>query len=197
MTQSKIAYFGYGSLVNLATLRTNYIAAYPARISGWSRVWLERPENIDFHDRIEDPIALLSVEPNPGTTIDGVVIVDHAANLPEIDEREAFYDRVEVPRPALTCSHDLQEALDMPVFLYAAKPGVVRRDRTVILRSYLDAVAQGFLVTFGQEGLLAFDDTTRPRDLPIFEDRENPIYPRAVTLTPEERVTIDAVFPPR
>ena len=37
-----IAYFGYGSLVNRTTLRTDYVAAQPVRLNGWRRCWRPR-----------------------------------------------------------------------------------------------------------------------------------------------------------
>ena len=37
-----IAYFGYGSLVNRATLRTNVVGAGRARLKGWRREWQGR-----------------------------------------------------------------------------------------------------------------------------------------------------------
>jgi hypothetical protein len=38
-----VGYFGYGSLVNRATLRTEILAAIPARLNGWRRTWRPRP----------------------------------------------------------------------------------------------------------------------------------------------------------
>lgn len=37
--QGIVAYFGYGSVVNRATLRTSIVDPIPARLSGWRRYW--------------------------------------------------------------------------------------------------------------------------------------------------------------
>ena len=50
-----VAYFGYGSLVNRATLRTEIVDMVPARLSGWRRCWRHRPDMPGF------PAALLTV----------------------------------------------------------------------------------------------------------------------------------------
>ncbi|MEK1890750.1 MAG: gamma-glutamylcyclotransferase, partial [Phyllobacterium sp.] len=50
-----VAYFGYGSLVNRQTLRTEIVDAVPARLHGWRRLWRPRPDMPGF------PAALLSI----------------------------------------------------------------------------------------------------------------------------------------
>jgi len=45
LTETLIAYFGYGSLVNRNTLAPGYVAAYPARLRGWCRHWQSRGQS--------------------------------------------------------------------------------------------------------------------------------------------------------
>src|SRR6185312_7370829 len=71
-----VAYFGYGSLVNRATLRTDIVDIVPARLVVWRRYWRPRPDMPGF------PAALLTVRREPGCYCDGVLIVDRAENLP-------------------------------------------------------------------------------------------------------------------
>lgn len=199
MSQSsadKIAYFGYGSLVNLSTLRTPYISAHLARVRGWRRTWLHRPRDVDGFARV-DGLAFLSVIPDPNCTIDGVVIVDHASSLEDLDRREVLYERQVVPKGDCTYSPDVLFSEETTVFLYAAvlDPELERRSDPHILRSYLDAVCQGYLTHFGEQGLIDFKGSTNNFHFPIHEDRDEPLYPRPVVLTEEERAVIDRYFP--
>ena len=196
MTTPHIAYFGYGSLVNLATLQTPYIAAFPATLKGWRRVWLARPA-VAGSFAPSDGLAFLSAERAENSEIDGVLVIDEAASLAALDEREALYDRVDIEAAALTL-HGSATALapGTPQFLYMAKPFASSGpDNPHILRSYLDAVSQGYLGHFGQEGLERFISTTRNFHYPFREDRAQPIYPRPITLLEDEREVIDRAFP--
>ncbi len=201
MEQSaKIAYFGYGSLVNLETLKTPYLSAHRARLTGWKRRWLSRPKNVNGFAPIEG-LAFLSVEPCPDTIIDGMIIVDHRSSLPSLDEREVLYDRLPIQLQQLEFlddnplhgsgnggnvngrnDGDLQED---GLFLYAARqPAAGPQAR--ILRSYLDVVMRGYHGHFGEDGIRRFIDTTENFDCGILEDRHEPIYPRSITVQQAE-----------
>lgn len=182
-TAHAIAYFGYGSLVNLGSLRTPYISAHRATVRGWNRTWLARPQDAQSFASL-DGLAFLSVVPAPGNEIDGLLITDHASSLPDLDQRESLYSRVTLKDTELTL-HDDQSIDVAGKFLYEADDyhtAAVAR----IPRSYLDVVMQGYLQHFGTDGLQRFFATTQNFDLEIYEDRENPVYPRATTLTEEE-----------
>lgn len=182
MTTSTIAYFGYGSLVNLGSLRTPYISAHRATLRGWKRAWLARPK-VEGSFAPTDGLAFLSVVRSPGAAIDGLVITDHSSSLAALDEREILYSRVGVEAEDLTYLDDPADTSTQ--FLYEADqplaPGGFE-----ILRSYLDVVMQGYLQQFGEPGLTRFMETTLNFDCAINEDRHNPLYPRATTLTAEE-----------
>ena len=65
----------------------------------------------------------------------------------------------------------------------------------MILQSYLDAVMQGFLAVHGEAGLRRFlAETHGFVETPIRPDRENPAYPRAVSLSDAERALFDALY---
>ncbi|MCV0398101.1 MAG: gamma-glutamylcyclotransferase [Rhizobiaceae bacterium] len=181
--QGLVAYFGYGSLVNRATLRTAIVDLIPARLSGWRRGWRPRPDMPGF------PAALLTVRPQPGAGCDGVLIVDKAENLPAVDAREARYRRVALDPATL----ELRGAApDCPVWVYAAEEDLPpHREPPAILQSYLDAVLQGFHAVHGAEGLARFFAETDGFDTPLHADRERPVYPRHVRLTPGERALFD------
>ena len=189
-----VAVFGYGSLVNEATHRTPVVATVAAELVGWRRVWLRRPPN---PDNPRDGIAFLSVEEAPGTTIQGVLMIDRVASLPDLDRREALYDRVPLARDAVRILDD-HPALgpDVPFYLYRATATAEAPPPPRILRSYLDAVFQGYALRFGDGAVEAFLASTANGALAVDEDRAAPVYPRAVTLTDAERAVFDRVRPP-
>lgn len=171
-----VAYFGYGSLVCRATHRTNILAAVPARLSGWRRVWWPRPDMPGF------PAALLSVRREDDAGCDGLLVFDRAENLAAVDAREARYSRIALDAAAL----DLKGALPhrCPIWMYVADTHLPSHpEPPQILRSYLDAVLLGFLVEHGEEGVHRFIAETEGFDTALHEDRETPVYPRAVVLT--------------
>ncbi len=180
--KDRIAYFGYGSLVNLGSLRTPYISAHRVTLKGWKRIWLSRPKEPDSFASI-DGLAFLSVVPDPEAEIDGMLITDHASSLSSLDEREALYSRVSL-QPEDLRHHDKKiETNDQ--FLYVADEHPAHKEAK-ILRSYLDVVMQGYQSHFGVDGIERFFATTLNFDLDILEDRADPKYPRATTLTDEE-----------
>jgi len=182
MTASRIAYFGYGSLVNLGSLRTPYISAHRATLLGWKRAWLARPR-VENSFAPTDGLAFLSVVRSIGSEIDGLVITDHASSLAALDEREVLYSRVDVDNSDIIYHDKPADASSQ--FLYEADQPLAQ-DGVEILRSYLDVVMQGYLQHFGEAGLHRFIDTTLNFDCAIKEDRDDPVYPRATILTAEE-----------
>lgn len=169
-------FFGYGSLVNRAT--HDYPSAQPAQLRGWRREWVRT----DLRD-----VVFLSVRPDPGTTIDGLVAQVPGADWSALDLRETGYDRI----PA-------QDAVDhdaRPMAFYRVPE---TRQKTggdhAILLSYLDVVVQGFAREFGQAGAEAFFDTTDGWDTPVHDDRAAPLYPRAQQLSAQERALTDRLL---
>lgn len=194
-----VGYFGYGSLVNRRTLRSDIVAALPARLKGWRRTW--RPRPVMEPDTVPGAAlmggltpSLLSAHPDPGAAIDGLLVIDFLANLPEIDTREFRYHRREITLDALDLGPGLSAApagfrLDpgLRLHIYEARTEHPPADGpSPILRSYLDAVLQGFLREFGADGVHRFVTETDAFHTPIHEDRHAPLYPRAVTLSQAE-----------
>lgn len=167
------AFFGYGSLVNLAT--HDYAHPRPVRLEGWQRIW----RSSTIYDA-----AFLSVERVEGAAIDGILAHVPGADWAALDEREAAYDR-----------HDITGTLDHagPVAIYQVTPDHLVPDdrRNPILRSYLDVVAQGFLQQFGQAGVADFFATTTGWETGVVDDRAAPRYPRHQQLSLGETELID------
>ncbi|MFD2238570.1 gamma-glutamylcyclotransferase family protein [Aureimonas populi] len=172
-----IAYFGYGSLVNRQTLRTRFLGMRKAHVFGWRRFWMPRG--------VGEP-ALLSVKPEERHVTQGVVVYDLADHLPAVDEREAGYLRRVVTPEHVTI--DSAPVDNVPLFIYEATPDeeTAAETNAFILQSYLDAVLQGFLTLYGEEGVSRFVDETEGFETTVLQDRASPLYPRAVRLEGEE-----------
>lgn len=186
MTDELVGYFGYGSLVNRATLRTSYAGLKKARLKGWRRHWQSRGiETVPGHPApggaLPVNLALLSVHRHAQTEIDGMLVIDRADHLAQVDEREARYERIKISRDVI----DLVEPGDeIPerLYLYVAEQRDISGESDILLQSYLDAVMAGFHEAHGESGVDRFFATTIGFDRHIHCDREKPLYPRAVKL---------------
>lgn len=182
-----VAYFGYGSLVNKATHRTEIVDAFSAKLLGWRRCWRPRPDMPGF------PAALLTVLREEGAVCDGLVVVDRLENLAAVDLREARYRRLPVAAHELEVFPALPAGC--PVYVYEAETAVPPHpEPPKILQSYLDAVLQGFLGVHGEDGVRRFLAETHGFDTPIHADRSAPVYPRSVLLSAAERTLFDALL---
>jgi hypothetical protein len=160
-------FFGYGSLVNRRT--HVYGEATRMTVRGWRRAWRHTPLR---------PVAFLTAVPCAGTAIDGLAAAVPGGDWTALDLREAAYLRAPLPEgPAI---YHIPDGLHGPA-----------TERHPILRSYLDTVAQGYLVEFGPAGLRRLFETTDGWDAPIRDDRAAPLYPRAMALTPAETALVD------
>ena len=182
-----VAYFGYGSLVNRATHRTEIVDAFPARLLGWRRSWRARPDVPGIR------ASLLTVRREEGAVCDGLLVIDRQENLAAVDAREICYLR------RLVTPHELEVAGAVPngcpVYVYEADVELpLHPEPSKILQSYLDAVLQGFLSVYGETGVRRFLADTIGFDTPINADRHAPVYPRAVSLSDAERVLFDAML---
>lgn len=186
-----IAYFGYGSLVNLETLTTPYIRAVPAVLVGWRRHWQARPgDAVPMR-------ALLSVHQDKGTRIGGMLVFDHASSLAALDEREHHYARVSLKPADLQISDTSASTLmnrleDGGLFVYVGQQSI--GVDPPLLQSYLHTVMDGFLNEYGEAGLIAFLETTDGFERPIIEDRHAPHYPRMTQVSDDRRAWFDRLL---
>ncbi|MEL7133153.1 MAG: gamma-glutamylcyclotransferase family protein [Pseudomonadota bacterium] len=171
-------FFGYGSLVNRATHA--YPQAQPATLTGWRRVWV-RTELRD--------VAFLSVHEAPGHNINGLIASVPGADWAALDLRETGYDRI----TATGAVRHGSEATDIAVYQVPHRARRTGGDHCILL-SYLDVVVQGFVREFGAAGAEGFFATTDGWDTPVQDDRGAPLYPRAQTLTPDERALTDRLL---
>lgn len=169
-------FFGYGSLVNAAT--HTYPDPLPATVKGWRRMW----RHTTFHDA-----AFLTVTPDPTCSIEGLLAHVPGDDWAALDQRESGYFRTPVPHTDLTHSADRA----MSVQIYQTRTDKDAITPLPILRSYLDVVVQGYLQVFGEDGAKRFFETTSGWEAPIRDDRANPQYPRAQTLSTAETAFVD------
>lgn len=169
-------FFGYGSLVNLAT--HDYEDPCRASLKGWQRVWKHSSRR---------PVAFLSVRPCNQTEILGVVAQVPGGDWAALDQREQAYIRRDVSDQI---HHEGERA---PTAVYEAARGYIAPPSTEhpILLSYLDVVVQGFLKLHGEDGARHFFATTAGFDGPILDDRADPVYPRHQRLSQGERRIVD------
>ncbi|UYV38969.1 gamma-glutamylcyclotransferase [Rhodobacteraceae bacterium D3-12] len=178
--KNRAYFFGYGSLVNLAT--HDFADAHPARARGWRRAWR--------HTTLR-PVAFLTAVPDNSCNIDGMIAHVPDDNWSALDLREHAYARVAAQD---TIDHPLPDA--PPVALYAIADGAHAQPDTAhpVLLSYLDVVVQGYLKAFGAEGAERFFETTDGWDAPVMNDRTAPLYPRHQHLSSDEIDFVDAAL---
>lgn len=165
-------FFGYGSLVNLAT--HDYPDPRPAALPGWRRVW---------RHALSRPVAFLSVEPHD-TTLHGITAQVPLADWAALDLREQAYLR-----------RDVSAHFATPTAVYEADPAKTQ-DPSIghpILLSYLDVVIAGYQRLMGDAGPGHFFATTAGWG-PVLDDRAAPIYPRAQPLDPQIMGIVDGAL---
>lgn len=188
----RVAYFGYGSLVNRTTLRTAYIDIFPAALNGWRRHWQGRTLAARTIGEDMPDLTLLSVHRDDACAIQGAMVVDLLANLPAVDERESGYQRVALSRDQITVSAGA--SLPDELYVYVADVPEAEVGGEFLLQSYLDAVMQGFHTLYGPDGVRHFVETTKGFQRPVIQDRDTPVYPRSVILNDGEAELFDAAL---
>lgn len=182
------AVFGYGSLVNAATLPAG-ARSIPGRLSGYRRAW-RIAGTTPF-----GPACGLTVEPCEDTVLNGALVVLPKSELPSLDEREWRYDR-----HPLDLADFAPETDDDPIpdetIIYQVKP-IHRRwgdAEHPLVQSYIDCVLRGYFERWGVLGVRHFVETTAGWHIPIRRDRAEPRYRRAVRITAEEEALFDRIL---
>ena len=192
MTPDTVHYFGYGSLVNRAT-RPEDERCVNAVLSGWRRVWNHR---IEGGSSRRAGCTSLSIEPHDEGDIAGVIVALPLHHLPQLDAREAGYDRLALPAGAFRIAEGSTIAPDGEVFVYRSRETNRRAPQAghPVLQTYVDCVMAGYQERFGEPGLAAFLSSTRGWDGCRRDDRAAPDYPRAVHLPAERLAHFDAIL---
>ncbi|NVO56480.1 gamma-glutamylcyclotransferase [Rhodobacteraceae bacterium B1Z28] len=170
-------FFGYGSLVNLAT--HDFPDPRPACLKGWRRAW----RHTDLR-----PVAFLTAIPDPESEIEGMIAHVPKNDWAALDEREWAYDRIPATH---SITHPLTHDVDIAVYAVSQGRHNDPSNRHPLLLSYIDVVVQGYLRAFGPEGVDRFFATTDGWDAPILNDRAEPRYPRHQRLKTAETELVD------
>ncbi|MCB1359009.1 MAG: gamma-glutamylcyclotransferase [Maritimibacter sp.] len=171
-------FFGYGSLVNRRT--HSFPDARKARVAGWRRAWRKSP----LRQR-----PYLTVVPDPGSEVLGLVAKVPGADWAALDDREHAYERRDVTG---SVTHTVGENIEVALYaLTAAGQEDPGEDHPLVL-SYIDAVVQGYLAEYGIDGVGHFFATTTGWHVPVLDDRAHPVYARAQVLSLAERDVVDA-----
>ncbi len=178
-------YFGYGSLVNRQT-RPDNEAFQPVSVMNWQRAWAHRVQQPGHTASVPAPekgFTVLTVAYCKAGLLDGVQVTIDDTDIPQLDAREAGYER-QITRSDLSTE---------PVAIYVSRPEHVAMANAdyPLLQSYTDCVLAGYLDVFGWAGVDRFIGSTQGWSAPIFADREQPIYPRAVSLSVEVTAAFD------
>lgn len=176
MVTSGSLFFGYGSLVDLAT--HDYQNPRKATVRGWRRQWVCSATR---------EVSFLSAVKDTRSSIQGMIADVTGVGWDALDEREAAYNRIELD------SNELQINAVRDVQIYVADPNHIDPNgfNKPILLSYLDCVAQGFYEHFGVDGVAAFFNSTQGWERPVKNDRAAPVYPRAQVLTDVQSKLVD------
>ena len=182
---SRLAVFGYGSLVSRAsvaeTLGHDAAPPVPVRLAGWRRRWSLVRDNARAEkgfapidgDAFDFCLGLnleRAPEATEGEWPNGALIELTAAELDRLDLRELRYDRVEVTDAVRPEGGPLE--FD-EVFAYIAKATNFRAQpppRSVVLASYLRACESAF-EELGSDELVRFARTTEPVPVRVVEAR--------------------------
>ncbi|MCF3932844.1 gamma-glutamylcyclotransferase [Acuticoccus sp. M5D2P5] len=177
--------FGYGSLVNRATLPET-IDVRPARVKGWRRAWRASSREVT------GGVCAVSVMEDAGSEIEGLLCTFDDTYWPTIEAREYRYDAI----PLSGADYADGLSLDGPMLIFKASAGSDHfgdEDNPITL-SYIDCILQGFLREFGADGVSRFMETTEGWSVPIVDDRAKPRYPRAQQLSADERKLVDRML---
>ncbi|MBZ8134186.1 gamma-glutamylcyclotransferase family protein [Afifella sp. IM 167] len=180
--------FGYGSLVNAATLSETTEVA-PARLKGWRRAW--RHSGVTPYGQR----CTLTVVPDADCEIWGVVVAIPLEERPHLDRREAQYEAVLLSPGDVTWTAGRPEAWPDPhLWVGHAEYGRAGDADFPVMLSYLDVVLAGFFAEFGEAGVSHFLETTADWHVPILDDRAKPRYPRALLLSDADRAMVDGAI---
>lgn len=178
-------YFGFGSLVNEHTLPANALW-HKATLTGWRRSW-RHP--IDAEQRW----AAMDVVADENSSIEGLLVVGGGEIDDYLTAREAGYKPHPLNHEQLQVDGSLPAQAE--VYLWTSKSPHTDNTQLYLMQSYVDVVMAGYLRNFGEAGLERFVQTTDNWHLPVFDDRAQPRYPRAVQLSEAELQLITALQP--
>jgi len=166
--------FSYGSLLNKNTWSFKAELELVS-LKGWIRQWRQIVQ-LD-----KSKICALTIYPNSNTTIEGILLkVDKATEL-SLGEREIGYEKTIIAGKDIIEQNTEIQLTNETAITYVGSKATTSwaSEEAPILLSYVDVVVKGYFDLFGWEGVTNFFNSTQGWNLPILDDRDEPIYPRA------------------
>ena len=166
--------FAYGSLLNKSTW--SFEASLELVIlKGWVRQWRQ------IVPLKKGNICALTISPDPNTSIEGILLKVDKETENLLNGREIGYSKTILSPDELVnqCAND--QLINDAAVTYTANTSTNKwaSEEAPILLSYVDVVAKGYYEIYGWQGVVEFFNTTQGWNLPILNDRKDPIYPRA------------------
>jgi hypothetical protein len=164
--------FGYGSLIcEDSRARTGASGqAIPVRIKGVERQW-----NAVYPKFEMSAVGAIS---NPNGACNGVIFQVPEEEIPKFDEREVDYSRIKLDREDISAI--MQQSVPQGnIWVYVANSPGIPDTKSPIVQSYIDVILTGCL-NINEEFAREFISSTTGWDSPWINDRENPVYMRAM-----------------
>lgn len=178
-------YFGFGSLVNDETLPDG-TRWQKAILKGWRRSWRHPIEG-------ETAWAAMDVVQDSDSSIEGLLVAGGGEIDSYLVAREGGYQSTPLQPEHLKLDGMLPK--NAAPCLWVSKSASLNTIPLHLMQSYVDVVMSGYLRNFGEAGLQRFIDSTDNWHLPRIDDRDKPLYPRAVSLSSHERRLIASYLP--
>lgn len=174
--------FTYGSLVNPKTwpFKSKY---YRVELKDWCRKW-GAIVNTKY-----GMFLALTISPMKGYKIKGLLLKKDNKLDNYLAQREEAYQNLSLDKTKIVNfnNNSLFQEIDQ-VYYYRSKAEISVQYNTSknysIQQTYIDVVADGYYNLFGEEGLQDLVYNTIGWKVPITNDRDNPLYPRALNLDP-------------
>ncbi|OYT17482.1 MAG: hypothetical protein B7C24_02355 [Bacteroidetes bacterium 4572_77] len=176
-----IQIFGYGSLVNKSTWNFQ-TQMKQVELKGWTREWRQI---VKLQGK---EICALSIAPQPTSSIQGILLMSNKSIHDTLNNREIGYQTLSLNPETIfppSCSNPIKiskETSDIITFAASESSKEWARKDAPILLSYIDVVVKGYFDLFGRKGVFDFFKSTKGWDLPILNDRKDPLYPRSIHL---------------
>jgi hypothetical protein len=135
-------------------------------------------------------VCALTIVAQHRTSVKGILIPTTAAELKAIDIREIGYVRGDIERRNLSAT---TTPLSGSLVTYFSRDEHLRPGSAEypIWRSYVDYILAQYIEAFGPASASLFISETVGWEAPMLDDRSAPKYPRAKSLSPRIRATID------
>ncbi|MEA2097900.1 MAG: hypothetical protein U9P70_02395 [Patescibacteria group bacterium] len=184
---------GYGSLMSLQSVLKTLknldvfkINILPIEIYGVERGWFTKSSRNNF--------TALGVVKNLASKFNGTLIGPLSKKqMYELDKREKRYKRIEIKKESIKTLKQNNLIPQDNIWIYTTKNKKLPTSRCPIIQTYIDVVISGSL-EISKNFTKEFIETTTGWDGIWINDRKNPVYQRAVSLTEKQKQKIDKLF---